>query len=227
MAFVTPDIGFQSTGLVNRTAIAAAIGTAVCAWTAVTWTSALLPRRFYTASVCVLVAMFSASGFLILNGLARFWTTASRQQTTLLSEIREIVPTLPPHSTVLLDGACPYVGTAPVFECHWDASGALRLLYGDNTLRADVVTRRLTIRNVGLVTYIYKPDGEISFEPDFTTHCCPAYRYGERLFVYHAQQRRLHHLPSRQSALAYFRQTSPDFATRCPGQEGIGAPVLW
>src|SRR4029453_16256485 len=87
--------------------------------------------------------------------LATFWIAAWQRQRQVVGNIRQALPELAPGTTLILDGVCPYLGPAIVFESSWDLAGALRVVYGDRTLHADVTTGRFSIHDDGLRTRIY------------------------------------------------------------------------
>jgi hypothetical protein len=95
------------------------------------------------------------SGFLVNTALATYWIAAWPRQLEVLRNIRRAMPELPPGITLILDGVCPYLGPAIVFESSWDLAGALRVVYRDRSLRADVTTGRFSIHDHGLRTRIY------------------------------------------------------------------------
>lgn len=213
---ITRNAQNSPTGISNRVAIAAAVGVAFSLVGGLGWVSMLLPsgslrRRFF----CMLVALLCTSGFLINNTVAVFWIDAYRQEKEILADIRQRFPTLPHESTLILDGICPYVGPAIVFESNWDLAGALMMIYRDYTLRADVVTPNLEIKEDGLSTLLY---GSIE------SH----YPYGEKLFVYHFGRKMTYQLPDAQAARLYFQTYNPDHGSDCPqGKEGHGVPVFF
>ena len=103
----------------------------------------------------LMVAMLCASSILLNNVLALHWIRASDLQRSILADIHRQQPSLPPRSTLILDGVCPYVGPAIVFESRWDLRGALRLMYRDSSIEADVATRRMVVAPQELSTEIY------------------------------------------------------------------------
>jgi hypothetical protein len=202
-------ITFVANGLGNRIVIAAAAGVALVMVGALGWASTLLaPEQLRRCLFCGLVALLCASGFLIDNTLAKFWIAAYDQQQAILADILEHDPDLRGGKTLFLDGACPYVGPAPVFAYGWDLTGALQLAYRDDTLRADIVTPLLKIGEAGLSTV---HDREY------------LYPYG-KLFVYHAGLHLTHQLIDTQAARAYFETVSPDLGSSCPGYIFTFAP---
>jgi hypothetical protein len=180
------------------------------------WVSTLLPSySLRRISFCVLVALLCVSGFLINNTLASFWVAASRQQQEILTDIRDHVPTLPAGSTLILDGTCSYIGPGIVFESAWDLRGALRIIYGDASLQADVVSPRLTIGEQGLSTYIYNP-----------AYYTKNYPYHEKLVLYNFGRKEIYQLNDAATAQHYFQTSSQNHGNVCRGDEFYGAWVF-
>jgi hypothetical protein len=151
---LTTRIYFTSTGISNRVAIAGTAGVAMVMVAGAFLISCLcrseLARR---TTVSLLVAGVCAAGAMITTGLADRWSLAwEREQEVLelMSDVR-----VPDGASVLLDGLCPYVGPAPVFESNWDLTGALEILYDDPTIDADVTTTRHSLDAGGISTQIY------------------------------------------------------------------------
>jgi MFS family permease len=148
-ALITP------TGIVNRIAIASAVGVAISLVGGIGWVSTFLPsNQLRRRCLCILIALLCTSGFIINNTLASFWIDSYRQQQAIIADIRQRFPTLPSESTLILDGICPYAGPAVVFESSWDLAGALMTFYRDRTLRADVVTPNLKVEENRLSTVL-------------------------------------------------------------------------
>ena len=188
---IVPYIAFTSTGIDNRTQVAAALGTALIFTAILSVTSV---RRHVFAAV---VALITAAAFARLSTIENYWAETPALQQRILGAAKTDLRTLPANSTVILDGVCPYHGPAVVFES-WDAGGALTLALG-RPINADLVSPRMSLTEDGLSTSIYRM-------PDF-------YPYGERLFVYQPYQRRLVRLDSAAAAKAYFTTRK---ATLCP-----------
>ena len=100
------------------------------------------------------LAVVTSSGFLIVNALAEQWIAAYAAERTVLANLRERVPSLPPGSTLLLSGTCPYIGPAIVFEADWDLAGALQVLpFANADSPADTISsRRHQDDGAGLLT---------------------------------------------------------------------------
>lgn len=212
--FTNHNVGFSPTGIINRTAIAAAVGVALSIVGSVGLLSCILKtKRSRHQFFCGLLALICASGCFINNFLAAFWITAYQQEKIVLSSIYQQFPSLPTDSVMLLDGVCPYVGPAIVFESNWDLAGALSMLYQDYTLQADVVTPRLTIEQNGISTLIYSLGKKYAYD---------------RLFIYHFGRKTVHPITSPESAQLYFQtfptNRDPD---ACPkGYPGFGVPIF-
>lgn len=206
------NVQFTPAGIANRSAIAAALGAAMgivgCSGCLVTPLSA---RKLRPVAFAVLVALFASSGFLIVNVIAKSWIAAYDTEQSVLARIRQRFPALPPHSTLILDGVCPYVGPAIVFESNWDLAGALQVFYRDETLAADIVTPRLAVGDDAVTTTIYQQSTK--------------YPYGPGLFVYHAGTDVVQPLTDVAAARAYFAAST--MGRSCPaGSEGVGVDLF-
>jgi hypothetical protein len=188
---IVPYIAFTSTGIDNRTQVAAVLGVALI-FTAIL--SVISTRRTIFAA---LVALITAAAFARLSTIENYWAEAPALQHRILNAARTDLRDIPANSTVILDGVCPYHGPAIVFES-WDAGGALTLALG-RAINADLVSPRMGLTPKGLSTSIYKM-------PDF-------YPYSDRLYVYQPFQHRLIRLASDSAAKAYFTSRKP---TLCP-----------
>ena len=132
----------------NIAAVAAALGVALTMIGFLGWLSNLFwSKRVRRQSFCLWVALFCTAGFLVNNHIASFWTAANEQQHELLDEIQGTFPELSSGTTLIIDGQCRYNGPATVFESNWDLEGALKLLYQDNTIRANIVTSDIDIND--------------------------------------------------------------------------------
>jgi hypothetical protein len=209
----TGRIGFSSTGIGNRTAIAGALGMAICMVAGVGWFSNLLPAAAFVRSFAGLIAAICLAGFLVNNALAVSWATAWPEEHTVLEEIRAALPALPSNSTLILHGVCPYVGPAIVYESNWDLAGALQAAYGDPTLKADVTTSNMVVEPYGLVTRIYSQTR--------------VYRYGDRLFLFDYEGRRVVSLSDVRAAVRYLGGNHPRPPRGCPGgSPGRGSQIF-
>jgi hypothetical protein len=205
------NVQFTAAGIANRSAIAAALGAALSLTGAAGLLASLTPARVRPIVLSALIAVVGSSGFLIVNVIANAWAEAYGKEQAILAGIERRFPTLPRHSTLLLDGMCPYVGPAVVFEANWDLAGALQTLYRDLTVKADIVTPRLTVTDDAIVTTIYQRP---------TT-----YPYGPDLFVYRADTGAVHPLTDAAVARAYFAESTQ--AASCPpAQEGVGVRLF-
>jgi hypothetical protein len=204
---------FTSTGPNNRVAIAGAAGMALTVVGMFGLIGGIRPLfgRYRVTIFSFLVALMALAGFLVTNGLADMWTRAWQREQTILADIQARLPRPESRTAVILDGVCPYVGPAVVFESNWDLAGALRSKYDDPTIHADVTTGNFHIGEDGLTTTIYGTQRAF-------------YPYGPRLLVYDARHDAVHPLPDAETARKYFSSRSPD--RECPGSPGIGVPFL-
>lgn len=153
----TARLGFSSLGISNRVGIVAAAGSAMVIVATIGWSSTLLRsevarRRWFASGI----ALVCAGSVIVTVGLASFWIESDHVQTEILARIREDVEELPRGSTLLVSGVCPYEGPAVVFESSWDLRGALRTMYADPTLEADVTTGDIEVETRGVRTRIYR-----------------------------------------------------------------------
>ena len=211
--FVNPDVDLTTTGVANRIAIAAAVGAALSMVGLLGWATTLLPVRVSGLRLfCLLITLLCASGFVITNTIASFWIAAYQQQRVILSDIESHFATLPSRSTLILDGICPYLGPGIVFEANWDLAGALRILYRESTLRANVVTPNLRMGKKGLSVWLY---GEESYYP-----------YDENLLLYNFGNKVVYRLTDAEASQRYFQSFSLDRSGCPPGREGFGVTVF-
>lgn len=198
-------------GTNNRVAMAAALGVAMSFVGVTGWLSTLIPSgRSRGKFFCLLIALVCSSGFLIINSVASFWVTAHHRQQEILVGIRKQFPVVPAGTALLLDGGCPYVGPAAVFDNQWDFGGALQASYRDPTLRGDVVMPNLEIGEQFLTTSQY---GLINQFP-----------YGKDLLLYHSGQGTIYRLVDAETARHYFATINPSLSNDCPRRaEGFGS----
>jgi len=211
--FYTQNADYSTTGISNRVAIAAALGIAL-GWVGgiVAIVAPITRQRLRAAAFAGGVAAAAGVCVLIVDTIGIFWVEAYRQEQHVLHEIRSAFPHLPPETTLILDGVCPYVGPAIVFDASWDLAGALRIMYGEDTIRADIVTPNLRMEETGLKVPAY---GVVTEYP---------YR---RLLLYHAGLRRHFAFDDADAARRYFQTHNPTQGSHCPaGREGHGVRIL-
>jgi hypothetical protein len=83
----TGRISFSSTGIVNRIAIAGALGMAISVVAGVGWFSSLLPTATFRHCFAGLIAAICISGFLTNNALAISWTAAWPEERRILDVV--------------------------------------------------------------------------------------------------------------------------------------------
>ena len=208
---VTSDIQFTPTGIGNRTSIAATIGVGLV----FTGCAGLLSSSVHSGpgrilAFSIMVGLISAASFAVVSRVALDWEKAWTLQRSVLYDIRARFPGLPPGTTLILDGVCPYVGPAIVFENSADLAGALQILYRDPTLKADVVTPRLRFDASGVTSAMY----------DSEAH----YRYGSSLLLFNRMEKLVVSLAEVATAERYFKRWNP---TGCPpAHEGLGVKIF-
>jgi hypothetical protein len=204
---LAPAVVFTPTGIDNRVQVAAALGVAMIFAALICLSMKLVPVRSRTAAVATLIALISALGFARIAEIERYWAEAPALQQQVITGARADLRQLPPGSTVILDGTCPYHGPAIVFETSWDIGGALTLALG-RTLNGDAVSPRMSATSKGLSTSIYKV-------PSF-------YPYGPNLYAYDPMKHSLARLDTATATLRYFANRQP---RRCPGYVARGVEV--
>lgn len=211
--FTNNQVGFSPTGVENRVAIAASIGVAITFVGFLGWLSkTFLPQKFAKIFFCIGIATICAGSFLTINVIATYWASANQKSQNVLAAIHKKFPEVGKKSTIILDGVCPYVGPAPVFEAEWDLKGALQAYYMDPTLKADVITPRLKVGKKGLKTTIYT----------FTT----TYPY-KNLYIYNYKDNSVHQISSEDDARLYFASFNKDLNNNCPNAEaGNGVTIF-
>jgi hypothetical protein len=153
---VAKNAGYAPTGTVNRLAIAAAAGVALV-WVgysslATSWIrNAMARRRAFAAITAILYAIC----VFVNASLAALWAEAYRRQLDVIASIQRAYPEFPGPGSLIIDGVCPYVGPAAVFESSSDVTGALQVLYGQHGLNGAVITPNMTVTEDGLVESRY------------------------------------------------------------------------
>ena len=183
---ISGQTAISPSGIGNRTAVASALGVAIVIAGLVYAGSALLReaqlRRIVFSGMTSLFAFLFA---MRIADLGSYWVQAYRSQQEVLRVARLDLAALPPGSTVILSGICPYTGPGIVFETSWDATGALRLTLMKR-ITGDVANSRTVLQEQGISTIIYD---QAKFHP-----------YGDQLFVYDPKRRRLDAITNRAEA---------------------------
>src|SRR6266404_5770523 len=176
----TSDIQLTTAGMGNRVNIAATAGVAMTLVSVSgTITGLLRSRRYRRLAFSFLISVLCFCGCFVTNGIASYWVIASQRQRAVLNSIRSQIMHLEPGTTLLLDGVCSYVGPAPVFECDWDFTGALTVLYPNRSLKGDVLKNQTKFLPSGVRTMWYWPN---------------TYAYGEKLLIYDYANKELYPL---------------------------------
>ena len=178
----TSYIQLTTTGMGNRVNIAATAGVAMTLVSAAgTITGLLRSEHYRRLAFAFLISVLCFCGCFVTNGIASYWVMASQRQHAVLNSIRSQIMHLEPGTTLLLDGVCSYVGPAPVFECDWDFTGALTVLYPNRSLKGDVLKNQTKFLPSGVRTMWYWPN---------------TYAYGEKLLIYDYANKELYPLPN-------------------------------
>jgi len=209
--FPSLDVDFSSVGTSNRIAIVSALG-ACCTLIAIVGLacSVLTTQRARARAFSLAIGVFCGMNSLVVSGIGSYWGKATAQQSAILRSVSTNVRSLPRKSVLLLDGFCRYSGPGVVFETDWDATGAIRLTLGDDSLVSDVVSSNLHFEEAAAATTMYgNAEGH--------------YPYGNNLFVYNVRNETLTSLPSQETAIDYLRTMNPTGDSGCPpAHEGRG-----
>jgi hypothetical protein len=206
---VNHQVLFRSAGIDDRVNAAAALGVAAMLVGSIGWVATRLTEQRRIALFSVAIGCIVATGVLIVGTLASFWTSAAKEQHEILSSLQRTAHSLPPSSTVVLDGVCPEIGPAVVFADQWDFRGALALAYHDPSLAADAAGEALRAGS-------RKLELEMTFLGLRSTRTYP---YGPRLFVYDFPRRTLYTLRNQNEASRYISSQRPSF--RCAPQRSF------
>lgn len=209
---LTTDIAFTTTGIGNRVTIGAAIGIAIIFVGLITGISRLIKReRFRNIFFSLSIAALCFTGFLIINTISVYWVKAYQSENAALKEIKSHLPALPDSTRFMLDGICPYIGPAIVFESHWDLIGAIRIAYSNKSLEADVISNDLQITDEGFVTSIYN------------------YKmfYPYDILIYNYLEKKTYRISNKEQALKYFNSAISNYSNTCPlAHEGHGVEIF-
>jgi hypothetical protein len=213
--FLFVETDFSSAGLSNRITIASALGTSFVLVALVGLASSVLrPLRVQARAFSFGIALICSTNCLVMSGIGFYWKDAASQQKAILESVAANVRALPRGSVLLLDGFCRYSGPGVVFETDWDATGAIRLTLGDDSLNSDVVSPNLHFDEASVVSMMNESvEGQ--------------YSYGDGLFVYNVRQKILTALPSKEAAAGYLRAMNPTGDNGCPtAHEGDGEKIF-
>jgi len=210
VAFVTTDLGLSDVGLDNRTAVAAAIGIAFAFAGLAGGVAGFAPRGIRSPAISVAVAAVFALALLVTLRAADDWRAAARAQDRVVTAVRAVAPRLPANGArLLIDGACPYVGPAPVFERRLDTSRMLQSVLGDPAAEGDVLRPGSTLDAGGFSASAYAVPSRVA--------------YGPGLFVLDVPAREIVPLPDATAAAGYLAAHPASSLAACPpSREGQG-----
>jgi hypothetical protein len=214
VVLATFEIGFDTTGIHNRTAMTPALGVAITFVAVIGGVSSYIGSERAAWHVFRAgVAALAASGALLVGTIGTFWVQASRQQQVAIDALRAGFETLEPGTVVLLDGICRYHGPGVVFETRWDVTGLLRLEFGERDVAGDVVRAGVEATGDGIRTVLY--DDVINL-----------YAYGPRLKVLRVGTGEIVTLETQAAAEHYLAHEADAGAGCPPGVEGYGARIF-
>ena len=206
------QVQLSATGVGNRTAGAAAVGVAFVFVGVIQFVASMTPARLAPLLFAALTSVTVACGTLVILRIGVDWGTAYTRQQDALARIQARFPDGFAGRALMLDGVCQYVGPATIFEASWDLQWALQARYKDPSIRADVVTSSLEIREHAVRTTHY---GEEKL-----------YKYGS-VVVYRPSSDVIDVLDNPEDARKYFDTWNIDRDSGCPaGRVGQGVEVF-
>jgi hypothetical protein len=232
---VAPNLWFTLAGTQNRVSISAAAGISVALVATIGWAVSNLSGEYLTrGAFASLVALFAATGCVVDLAIGSFWTAAFQREGMVLAAIRNHFPALPEGSTLILDGICPTVGPAIIFASGWDLTGALRLMYRDRSLRANVVPglerQGDLVQKGDAINNLQNQPPKLKVTPDgieMNTSGHPAeYPYGPGLFIYNIAQDMDIRIADQKVADDYFTSIGSNLYNCRSINEGIGVPIF-
>ncbi|HEV3217694.1 MAG TPA: hypothetical protein VGZ27_18325 [Vicinamibacterales bacterium] len=211
--FTNRAIQITPTGVGNRTSNAASLGVAMTAVGGFGLIAAAVRRPAWRRlTFGVLIGAYAAAGFFVIATLSSFWIDAYAREQEIVRDIAAHIDTPAPRILLMLGGVCSYNGPAVVFESDWDLAGALRLHYGDSTVRADVLRPGYyRVTPSGITTFLYGEQDDDAFGP--------------QMVLYDYNRKMSHVLLDADTAERIFREQPPDVVCP-PGKEGVGAGVF-
>lgn len=191
-------LGDDPFGTANRGHIASALGTAL-----VFHAAYLVVRRHGRWIARIALVLFCATGIFLQVSIARTWVTGWSEQQRLFEELAAAVRPLEKGDVVLLYGACPFNGAAPVFLWYWALTPRLQLAAGHEDVTGDVIVPGTQVRPEGMV--MIDPD-----EPD----AYRTYSYGS-IRVFDAARSEVMRLGTYEEAQAFFARRPVEGSNGC------------
>jgi hypothetical protein len=142
--------GFSPLGIDNRDNIGAAPGIALIGWSVLAAVGARRPRL-----ASALLALWCALGVFVFVAVGQTWVAGWRVQQRLYARVLEAVGRPRPGDIIVLYGACPYRGAAPVFTSSGDLRDRLRYSTGVPDVDAVAVMNGAELRPQGLALTEY------------------------------------------------------------------------
>jgi hypothetical protein len=202
-----------NTGVNNRVTIAAAVPVAV-AWVSLAGLLSSVVRSRMSANYFfgLLIALMCGSGCLINNTIASFWVGASQKQHEILTEMKQHFSP-PSGSSILLTGFCAWNGPGIVFEATWDVTGALALVYRDDTIRGELLWPWLKATEQGI------PSGRDTSDRQ------RLYSFGS-LYLYDVRTKQALQITDEKTASYYIGKAAKEDVTGClTSGFGTGLPI--
>jgi hypothetical protein len=190
---VTGQIYMTSVGIDNRVNLVPALGVAVLGVGLLVGAVQAVNGRRQRMAFGLGVSALAAAGVLVTSTIAGYWGSAYSRQLDVMERLERALPSDPSETTVLLDGICPEIGPGIIFLGHYDLAGALRTRYRDDSIKAAVMTGKVTATDSGVeiaTTWVGVTERMI-------------YPYASGLLVYDWRRDSLDRLPDRDAAREY------------------------
>lgn len=206
-------IQITPTGVGNRSALAASLGSVMVLAGALGWLVSALPLRSWRSlAYSSVFAVYVGSAVFTTVALSSYWAESYPRQLAVIDDIKSHLPMPAPKTTLFLGGVCAYAGPAVVFESSWDLAFALRIAYHDPTISADVVSASFTPKPGHITTRLYEEDYDWPYGPD--------------TLLYDARTHRSYPLLDQRSTQEVLRRTGLPSAGCPPAREGVGVSVF-
>ncbi len=199
-----------TTGVDNRTMIAAVLGTAISLVAIIGLIAAFGPHgRSRPVVFSAGISLLTASGFVILTVITASWSEAAALQREVIAGVTAAFPTPPAGKVLIIDGMCAWNGPGIIFESADDVSAMLRLIFRNPSLTGDIRGGEMRLGPDGIHKVYYGKDAK--------------YEYSDSLLTLDLRNRTVTRLADYQTARSYFER----HPLTCPsGRAGDGYRIF-
>lgn len=191
-------------GSYNRVLIASALPLSSAGASTILALYQVVTRNKHRWTLALMVATVRGIGGFTQSSLASTWREAADRQESIKTELRRVLPSIPDGGFVLLDGFCPWLGPATIFEVDWDVTGMLRLTYPNSRARGAVYRPWMKMEPLGIVEGTYQWSGY------------------DRLFIFDDRSKRIHQIKNPEDGRAYQATRPNDSIETCLNTAGLG-----